>query len=354
MTWWQKCLSGSVLFWLSGCQSLHYYGHSIKGQWQIISQRQAIPKIMANSQTSPKLLNQLQTIQNIRLFAASLGLPTKGQYDTYVDIHRPYAMWSVAATPELSLATKTWCYWGVGCLGYRGFFEQTLAESFEQQLKQEGLDTYLSRVTAYSTLGWFRDSVLSSFINKSENELAELLFHELAHQVVYAKGDAVFNESFADVVAEEGLRRYLVGRADGFQQIVIRKKRQQQFAQLVLDYRQQLHKVYISKLAENDKRTQKINLFLALNQSYQQLKDEQWQGYKAYDAWFAELSNAKLNSVAVYNELMPALSVILQAHNDDLPTFYSTCKRLAKLSKTERHRILNNTIKNPDLPLSLP
>ena len=352
MTWWQKCLSGSVLFWLSGCQSLHYYGHSIKGQWQIISQRQAIPKVMANPQTSPKLLNQLQTIQNIRLFAASLGLPTKGQYDTYVDIHRSYAMWSVAATPELSLATKTWCYWGVGCLGYRGFFEQTLAESFEQQLKKEGLDTYLSRVTAYSTLGWFRDSVLSSFINKSENELAELLFHELAHQVVYAKGDAVFNESFADVVAEEGLRRYLVGRADGFQQIVTRKKRQQQFAQLVLDYRQQLHQVYRSKMAESDKREQKKSLFLALNQSYQQLKDEQWQGYKAYDAWFAELSNAKLNSVSVYNELMPALNVILKAHNDDLPKFYNTCKRLAKLSKAERHRILNNT--NPDLPLSLP
>ena len=352
MTWWQKCLSGSVLFWLSGCQSLHYYGHSIKGQWQIISQRQSIPKVIANPHTSAKIVSQLQIIQNIRVFAASLGLPTKGQYDTYVDIHRPYAMWSVAATPELSLASKTWCYWGVGCLGYRGFFEQTLAESFEQQLKQEGLDTYLSRVTAYSTLGWFRDSVLSSFINKSENELAELLFHELAHQVVYAKGDAVFNESFADVVAEEGLRRYLVGRPDGIQQIVTRKKRQQQFAQLVLDYRQQLHKVYISKLAENDKRTQKINLFRALNQSYQQLKDEQWQGYKAYDAWFEELSNAKLNSVSVYNELMPALSAILQAHNNDLPNFYNTCKRLAKLPKTERHRILNNT--NLDLPLSLP
>ena len=128
MTWWQKCLSGSVLFWLSGCQSLHYYGHSIKGQWQIISQRQAIPKVMANPHTSTKLINQLQIIQNVRLFAASLGLPIKGQYDTYVDIHRPYAMWSVAATPELSLVTKTWCYWGVGCLGYRGFFEQKVID----------------------------------------------------------------------------------------------------------------------------------------------------------------------------------------------------------------------------------
>ncbi|MBP8020044.1 MAG: hypothetical protein RJA86_559 [Pseudomonadota bacterium] len=354
MTWWQKCLSCSVAFFLTGCQSLHYYGHSVKGQWQIISQRQAISTVMAHPKTPPQLVHQLHIIQNIRLFAVGLGLPTQGQYDTYVDIHRPYAMWSVAATPELSLSAKTWCYWFVDCLGYRGFFEQGLAESFEKKLKIAGYDTYLSRVTAYSTLGWFRDSVLSSYVNKSENELAELLFHELAHQVVYAKGDAMFNESFADVVAEEGLKRYLIGRPDGFQQIVTRKKRQQQFTQLVLDYRQQLQQVYGSHKTNEEKRQYKKDLFLGLQQNYQQLKDEQWQGYKAYDAWFAELSNAKLNSISVYNDLVPALQVILQANDLDLPTFYKTCQRLAKLSKTERHRILSDTFQHPDVPLSLP
>jgi predicted aminopeptidase len=344
MQCWQKCLSISLVFWLSGCQSLNYYGQSAKGQWQILSQRQANAKVIANPASSPKLITQLQTIENIRLFAASLGLPTKGQYDTYVDIHRPYALWSVAATPELSLSAKTWCYFFVGCLSYRSFFEQTLAENFEQQLKTEGFDTYLSRVTAYSTLGWFRDSVLSSFVNKSETELAELLFHELAHQVVYAKGDPMFNESFADVVAEAGLRRYLVGRADGFQQIALRKKRQQQFAQLVLDYRQQLHTVYRSSISDNDKRQQKQALLAALRQSYQQLKDEQWQGYKAYDAWFVELTNAKLNSVSVYNDLIPSLNALLRANNDDLAAFYQACQRLAKLSMKQRHQILKDTL----------
>ena len=191
-------------------------------------------------------------------------------------------------------------------------------------------------------------------MNKSENELAELLFHELAHQVVYAKGDAMFNESFADVVAEEGLKRYLIGRPDGFQQIVTRKKRQQQFTQLVLDYRQQLQQVYGSHKTNEEKRQYKKDLFLGLQQNYQQLRDEQWQGYKAYDAWFAELSNAKLNSISVYNDLVPALQVILQANDLDLPTFYKTCQRLAKLSKTERHRILSDTFQHPDVPLSLP
>ncbi len=307
----------------------------------MVSQRQAITKVIAKPDTTPQLAKQLQIIEKIRVFAASLALPTTGQYDTYVDIHRPYAMWSVAATPELSLTAKTWCYGFVGCLSYRNFFDQKFAESFEYQLKTQGYDTYLSRVTAYSTLGWFRDSVLSSYVYKSENELAELLFHELAHQVVYAKNDPVFNESFADVVAEEGLKRFLVGRSDGFQAVVIRKKRQQQFVELVLSYRQQLQKMYQSTLAAEEKRKQKQILFSMLRQQYQQLKELQWQGFSGYDAWFTELSNAKLNSIAVYNELMPALNAILMADGFDLPAFYQHCQELAKLSKDQRNRILN-------------
>lgn len=348
MTWRVWCL-GLCSVWLSGCQSLGYYSQNIKGQWQILSQRQSLNTVIKQPKTPPNLAKQLQTIEQIRQFAASLDLPIKGQYDTYVDIKRPYAMWSVAATPELSLVAKTWCYWGVGCLGYRSFFAQTIAEDFEKQLQNLGYDTYLSRVTAYSTLGWFRDSVLSSFVYKPEAELAELLFHELAHQVVYAKNDPVFNESFAEVVAEEGLKRYLVGKSEGLERIALRKKRQQQFAELVLDYRQQLHQVYQSKQSAPDKRAAKQQLFTGLQSSYQQLKTKQWQGFTGYDAWFATLSNAKLNSVAVYNSLIPALSALLVSVELDLPRFYSQCEQLAKLSRSERHRVLGEMLKESDL-----
>ena len=343
MTWRVWCL-GLCSLWLSGCQSMSYYGQNIKGQWQILSQRQSLQKVIKQPQTPPKLVKQLQTIQQIRQFAASLHLPIKGQYDTYVDIKRSYAMWSVAATPELSLSSKTWCYWGVGCLGYRSFFEESLAQQFEVHLKEQGYDTHLSRVTAYSTLGWFRDSVLSSFVYKPEAELAELLFHELAHQVVYAKDDPVFNESFAEVVAEEGLKRYLVGRSEGLERIALRKQRQQQFAELVLDYRQQLHKVYLSTLSAAEKRVAKQQLFLALQHSYQQLKIEQWQGFTGYDTWFLSLSNAKLNSVAVYNSLIPALSALLVSVNLDLVRFYEQCRQLATLPRQQRHQILQKML----------
>ncbi|MCP5173572.1 MAG: aminopeptidase [Moraxellaceae bacterium] len=335
--WW---LIMCATWWLTACQSLHYYGQNIKGQWQILANRQPLEQVIKHSQSSPALIKQLQEIQQIRAFAQGLSLPTKGQYDTYVDIKRSAAMWSVAATPELSLTAKTWCYWGMGCLGYRSFFEESLAQQFEAQLIEQGYDTYLSRVAAYSTLGWFRDSVLSSFVYKSEVDLAELIFHELAHQVVYAKNDPVFNESFAEVVADEGLKRYLVGRMEQFDNVVLRKKRQQQFAELVLDYRRQLAKVYQSTLGAPEKRQQKIELFNGLQQSYQQLKNQQWQGYNGYDAWFARLSNAKLNSVAIYNSLVPALTQLLISVEFDLPRFYQQCQQLVTLSKAERHKVL--------------
>lgn len=335
--WWLIMCS---IWWLTACQSVSYYGQSIKGQWQILANRQPLEQVIKHPQSSPALIKQLQSIQQIRHFAQSLSLPTKGQYDTYVDIKRSAAMWSVAATPELSLTAKTWCYWWVGCLGYRSFFEETLAQQFELQLKEQGYDTYLSRVTAYSTLGWFRDSVLSNFVYKSEADLAELIFHELAHQVVYAKNDPVFNESFAEVVADEALKRYLVGRMEQFDNIVLRKKRQQQFAELVLDYRKQLADIYKSNLTIPEKRQKKAQTFESLQQSYQQLKQQQWQGFNGYDAWFAHLSNAKLNSVSVYNSLIPALTQLLLSVDYDLPRFYQQCQKLAKLSVTERHKIL--------------
>lgn len=329
-----------AVWWLTACQSMTYYGQSVNGQWQILTKRQPIQTVITQPTSSPALVKQLQLIQQIRAFAQGLSLPVKGQYDTYVDIKRTAAMWSVAATPELSLKPKIWCYWGIGCLSYRSFFEESLAQQFDMQLKKQGYDTHLSRVTAYSTLGWFRDSVLSSFVYKSEFELAELIFHELAHQVVYAKNDLVFNEGFAEVVANEGLKRYLAGRMAQFDNIVLAKKRQQQFVALVLDYRQQLANIYQSALSSPQKQQQKIALFKALQYSYQQLKQQQWQGFTGYDAWFVQLNNAKLNSVSVYNRLIPALTQLLLSVDNDLPRFYLQCQQLAQLSVAARHKIL--------------
>ncbi|PTQ87892.1 aminopeptidase [Agitococcus lubricus] len=340
---WRTLLFVVLAISLSACQSINYYQHAVKGQWQMISQRQSIDKLLIQT-PSPQLQHKLQTIQKIRDFAQQLALPTRGQYDTYVDIKRPYAMWSLSATPELSLQLKTWCYWFFGCLSYRSYFDVQLAQADEQRLISQGYETYISNVSAFSTLGMFRDSVLSSQLQKSELELAELIFHELAHQVVYADNDPVFNESFAEVVAMEGLKRFLADKPALYAQHQRHKYKQQQFVTLVLDYRRQLAKLYQSDLTADSKRQHKQELLQQLRQGYEQLKGTQWQGYTGYDAWFTTLNNPKLNSVAIYNALIPALTALLAAEDYDLVKFYQRCQRLAALPKKQRDYILNLSI----------
>ena len=138
----------------------------------------------------------------------------KDQYGTYVELDSDYAVWNIFAASELSLEPRLWCYPVVGCAGYRGYYDRDDAVGYGNKLRQEGYDIYIGGVAAYSTLGWFNDPVLSTFIGLPEPALANLLFHELAHLVLYVDGDTMFNESFATVVAREGVRRWLAARND--------------------------------------------------------------------------------------------------------------------------------------------
>ena len=132
----------------------------------------------------------------------------------YADLHRPYVLWNVYAAPELSLTLRKSCFPVAGCVGYRGYFDQADAERYAAQMRANGDDVQVSGVPAYSTLGWFDDPVLNTFINQPDGELARLIFHELGHQVVYVKGDTTFNESFATTVETEGLKRWLAAQND--------------------------------------------------------------------------------------------------------------------------------------------
>ncbi|HEX5277786.1 MAG TPA: aminopeptidase [Fluviicoccus sp.] len=340
---WRQALYPLLGLFLTGCQSAGYLAHLGKGQWQMLQQRQPVQALIANPDTPQALVRKLESLQQIRSFASTLSLPASGQFDTYVDIHRPYALWSVQATPELSLQARSWCYWFIGCLSYRNYFDEARAEAFARQLQQQGDDTHVGRVAAYSTLGWFRDSLLSSQLSRREADLAELVFHELAHQVVYAKDDPVFNESFAEVVAAEALRRYLVGRPDDLAAVLQRLDRQHRFAELVRKYRSDLQQLYQSSGSVEEKRAEKKRILAAFQTAYRQLKASAWPDYAGYDAWIDGVNNARLNSVAVYHDLTPALNAVLASVDADLHAFYGKCRELARLTRTERYRVLGYT-----------
>jgi predicted aminopeptidase len=343
---------------MSGCQSFSYYRQAIKGQYRIVAHRERIEKLLADPQAPAPLKAKLHLVQRLRAFAArDLRLPLDGHYEKYADVHRPFVVWSVEAAPEFSLEAKTWWYPFVGSLEYRGYFSEQGAHNYAARLQKKGYDVYVSGVTAYSTLGWFKDPLLSTFIFDPEPDLAETVFHELGHQRVFASGDTDFNEAFATTVGQEGARRWLRAKGDksAYEKYLAELRRTRQFASLIMTTRERLAKLYGDERTEEGSlramkkkramppeqlRAQKQDLINRLQQEYAQLK-AQWGGNTAYDDWFAEpVNNAQLNSVAAYYDLVPGFERLLAQNGGDLEKFYEAADRLAREPKRERDRWL--------------
>jgi len=343
-----------VVFWglflsvaLTGCQTIQYYNQAISGQHRILQGRQPISKITADPNSSEILRQRLTFIMKVRAFAEDdLQLPVANNYLTYVDLKRPYVAWNVVATPEFSMVPKTWCYPLVGCAAYRGYFAKADARQYAESLQVQGYDVHVGGVTAYSTLGWFDDPVLSTFIRRSKASSAALLFHELAHQVLYAPDDTTFNESFATFVEQEGLRRWqeASGNSAIYNEYLSNYRRQQKFVRLVLKYRQKLELLYQTDFAPTRKRIEKASILDDLRNEFNQLKTKLI-GLAAYGDWMNRpLNNAKISSVVAYHDFVPAFSKILAQKNGNLASFYETCRQLAKNKKDERHRILQTVM----------
>ena len=333
---------------VASCSSVGYYGRSIRGQMSLISKRRAIEKIVADGGTDVALRERLELVLEMRGFASSdLGLPDNKSYRSYADLGRPYAVWNVVATPELSVAPLQWCFPVAGCVSYRGYFSEDRAEKYARKLRQEGHDVSIGGVSAYSTLGWFADPVLNTFVDWPEDQLAGLLFHELTHQRVYVKGDTVFNESLATVVELEGLRRWLEARHEGEELVRrlsadrTRQQRAEQFTDLVLGLRERLESLYDSGETDELKRRRKSELFAAAKKDYAHVRDASWKGYRGYDAWFErDLNNAHLASVGTYRDLVAPLRARLEEADGDLGSFFDDLEVLAKMERTERQAIL--------------
>ena len=331
------------------CRSLPYYDQAINGHMEILQSREPISEVIDDPQSPAALREKLKFIQTVRDFAEKrLHLPVNDHYLSYVELNRPYVVWNVFAAPEFSLTPKTWCFPIVGCVAYRGYFSEQDAQRYADSLKQEGYDVYIGGAIAYSTLGWFDDPVLSTFLDLSAPEIAALIFHELAHAILYIPDDTAFNESFATAVEQEGLRRWQSSANDmkGYENWLHQGQRHQQFTNLVSRYRSKLHDVYAGKLSLTEKRNQKAAVFDQMRFEFLDLKSGH-SALAAYDEWFSKpLNNAQLISVSTYHNWVPAFRKILSASGGDLEEFYQKCRQLAEKEAAERQRILEHYVDN--------
>ena len=327
---------------LPGCEPIRYYGQAVGGQIDIWQREQAIAELLANPKIDQELRRKLLLIQSLRTFAfEQLALPHSDNYTTYANLDRPFVVWNVFATPEFSFTPKVWCYPIAGCASYRGYFSEKNANAFADNLKQAGWDVFVGGIAAYSTLGYFDDPVLSTFINRSDIRLAALIFHELSHQVVYVADDTTFNESFAVAVEQAGLQLWLktTGNESDFQTYLTMQKRHKAFIEFIASWREKLATIYQRSIEENEKRRLKRAAFATMQQDYNQFKQD-WQNYNGYDRFMAATqSNAKLLTVTTYSDLVADFSRIL-AQSGSFEIFYENVRKLAKLDYQARREAL--------------
>jgi predicted aminopeptidase len=335
---WSLLLAACLVF-LAACGESGYLFQSVKGHMKLMSRAEPIDDILASNDKPDAVIHQLETVVKLRAFAAdSLHLPDNGSYHDYADLERPYAVWNLTAAPEFSLKPMQWCFPVVGCVSYRGYFDEKSAHLMAEELAASGFDVDVYGVEAYSTLNWFDDPVLNTFLKNDEIHLAALLFHEMAHQVIYVPNATTFNESFAKTVEREGLRRWFLNNEaqELWLECLQREKKAAEFQAFLNAIRTELQTVYLADLTIDEKRQAKNQIIARSYESYAHLQEE-WGGFSGYDQWMGKgINNARLASVAAYHDLVPAFQALLKSVDYDLPTFYAEVRKLGALSKDKR------------------
>ena len=316
-----------VLLSLSGC----YYIQAAKGQWELTRKREPIADVIAREDTPPALAARLKLLQEARRFSIdALGLPDNDTYLTYADIERDYVVWNVFAAPEFSLEPKSWCFPIAGCVSYRGYFRKESAEQEAERLAADGYDVAIGGVAAYSTLGKLRDPVLSTMLQWDDTQLVAVLFHELAHQVLYVKGDSGFNESFATAVEEFGVQRWLADRGSEqeYTEYLERRELSQQINALVDVTRTELKSVYAATLDTEEKRERKKAEFASLQR---RVAEHLERAGRDPSPWLdGELNNARLVPMTLYEGRLPEFRELFQSCDQRFDCFYSAARELAR------------------------
>jgi len=334
---------------LAGCSTVTYYAQAIGGQLNILARAEPIDEILDATPVhrappeAATLRSRLTTVLEIREFATSrLALPDNGSYREYVELDRDAVAWNVVVAPELSLSPRRWCFPVIGCVPYRGFFSLDRAREFADEQRRAGFDVRVATVAGYSTLGWFRDPIVSTQLRRNDIDLAALIFHELAHQKLYISNDAAFNESFATVVEKQGVQAWLgmQGSPERFGEWEISHRMQLDFVRFLGIYRERLKAVYASTEPDEARRLGKRKIYSELRDAYPAWRTR-WDNNSRYDGWFADrINNAHLAGIDLYFRHVPAFEELFRRSGYDFARFYRAAGEIGRKQQAEREQLL--------------
>jgi len=315
---------------LAGCQTVEYYSQAVAGQVGVLAKRRPIERVMVETGDA-KLQERLALTRRVLEFARNeLEMPSGGSFELYADIDRDHLVWVVFAAPELSLEPKKWWYPVVGRQDYRGYFREDLARAEAERLRAAGYEVWIDEVDAFSTLGWFRDPVLNTFVHREEVDYVELLFHELCHQKHFVRGDTSISEGLAEAVSREAVRRWFraAGRPDLVKKYEARLGRLEQAREAIQETVDQLRGIYAGPGTDAEKRGGKAREFKRLKSRLARLRAE-WNG--GLKSWIEKpVNNARLNSFTTYEAEVRRFEGLLDQCDRDFGEFWERVKGMGK------------------------
>lgn len=186
-----------------------YFLHSGYNQAKLINSRKPIERVLRSEKLDDKQKAKLRLVEDVKKFGEEkLGLASSRNYTTFIQLEEPYVTYVVQAAYAHELKPYLWNFPFVGEVPYKGFFKKKLADEEAASFAKDKYDTSVRGVSAYSTLGWFQDSVLSSMLRYDDTDLAELIFHETIHTTLYVKSAADFNEQLATFMGHEAMKLF--------------------------------------------------------------------------------------------------------------------------------------------------
>jgi predicted aminopeptidase len=278
----------------TGCFTAGYLAQAACGQIGIVHAARSIPKVVADPATPERTRDLLSSVQSIKAYGQAHGLKPTRSYARYSDLDRPAAVWVVQACAPLAFDVKRWQFPIVGSTPYLGFFDATAARDYADTLgAREGLDVEVRGASAYSTLGWFDDPVLSTMIlpgDGAQSSLANVVLHESVHATLYVKNQSAFDESVASFVADRLTLSWLEGSfgrdASETRAWVVGSARERTYVERLHRAYSELDALYRSHASDADKRTAKARILAEVREELglsQPLNNAALAGFKTYE-----------------------------------------------------------------------
>lgn len=311
-----------------------------------MNQRVTIEEALKNPKLTEDQKKKLLLAEEAKQFAEDfLKLKKSGNYSKYVQLDRPYVTYVVSAAPKWELTQHQWHYPIVGKMPYKGYFKLEDAKTEQEDLKSANLDTYLRGVSAYSTLGWFNDPLLSSMLRYSDYDLVNTIIHETVHSTLYIKHAADFNERLATFMGNKGAELFFLKKEGPDSKTLADVKNinddHHTFSQFISKEISDLKTWYQNTTEKNeDLRNTRIKTIQEhfTKNVIPQLKTETYLKFPEI-----ELNNARLLVYKTYMNDLTDFEKLYQVSKSDFQLFMENCKKLesAKDPEAELKKIIS-------------